>query len=144
MFEMGCRFQDGRIGNNGFADLPRFQTGKPTARRMRRACRIDLPPRTSRRSNIDLSPGTCCRLYGFRMACSAFCKAARFRCTNAISSCNFFSSVMICFTCAGAAPSVRFQIRTIFQRQYVDRHHPVGNAIWCAKHFRVASYTVTW
>ena len=70
------------------------------------ACRIDHPHRTTRPSNIDLSPGTCCRLYGFRMACSAFCRAARFRCTNAISSCSFFGSVMISFTCADAAPKL--------------------------------------
>ena len=70
---------------------------------LRRACRIDLPHRTTQRSNIDLSPGTCCRLYGLRMACSAFCRAARFRCTSAISSSSFFGSFMICFTCAGAA-----------------------------------------
>jgi len=36
------------------------------------------------------------------MACSAFCSAARFRCTSAISSCSFFGSFMICFTCADA------------------------------------------
>ena len=56
-----------------------------------------------------LRPGTCWRLCGFRMACSAFCRAARFRWTNAISSCSFFGSFKICFTCAHAARNLHEQ-----------------------------------